>query len=124
MLPVSSGSSPTLLSSADIPHDGSVPYQKFERQLLEAAGYTQNSARLQLWDNSYSSYCNLSPAQWVHRQRHLVLRIIEGSTTLQGVADKTAMASKAWEERKSLPRQPANRGCLCLPGCSARLSGS
>ena len=65
--------------AADIPHSEDVQYHTFKRQLLEAAGYTKNLAGLQLWDNSYGLYYNLSPAQWIHRQKRLTLRIVDGS---------------------------------------------
>ena len=40
-------------------------YPEFKKCLLQAAGYTQNAAGLQLWDNSYDVYSTLSPDQWV-----------------------------------------------------------
>ena len=79
--------------AADIPHSEEVPYPEFKKRLLQAAGYTQNAAGLQLWNNSYDLYSTLSPAQWVARQKRLALRIMEGCQSLTAAAERTAMAS-------------------------------
>jgi len=70
--------------AADIHHGPDVPYQDIRRRLLEAAGFTIEPAGRQLWNTNHTEFQNLTPAQWFNRQRRLVRRIIQGSTTLPG----------------------------------------
>lgn len=79
--------------AADLPRGPDTPYCDFKRRLLEAAGYTTSVAALQLWDCKYEEFCNLSPAQWIQRQKRLVLRIVSGCHSIPDVVSKIACAS-------------------------------